>query len=78
MADAPQLTESINPEDAKKAPHSLPVIEAPRTTDGSTTKPRYKSAKQVAKEKTSASYAFRLIRGCVIPPQTESFTTQST
>ncbi len=54
LDDAPQLTESINPEDAKKALHSLPVMEAPRT-DASTAKPRHKGVKEVAKRASSES-----------------------
>ncbi len=48
LEGAPQLTENINPEDARKALHSLPVIEAPRT-DASTAKPRHKGVKEAAK-----------------------------
>ncbi len=56
VTDAPELTETIDPEDAKKALHSLPVIEAPRT-DASTAKPRHagvKEATQRATQKVSA------------------------
>jgi anaerobic magnesium-protoporphyrin IX monomethyl ester cyclase len=45
----PELTENVNPEDAKKALHSLPVMEAPRT-NASMTKPRHKTAKGVAEQ----------------------------
>ncbi len=54
IADAPQLGGAINPEDARKALHSLPIMEAPRT-DASTAKPRHSSVKQVAKQATGAS-----------------------
>ena len=53
LDDAPQLTKNVNPEDARKALHSLPVMEAPRT-DASTAKPRHKSVKQVSKEKATS------------------------
>jgi len=42
-----ELTQSVNPEDAGKALHSLPVIEAPRT-DPSTAKPRHGGVKEAA------------------------------
>jgi radical SAM superfamily enzyme YgiQ (UPF0313 family) len=48
LEDAPQLTESINPEDARKALHSLPVIEAPRLNPN-TAKPRHAAVKEVAR-----------------------------
>ncbi len=47
LAEGPQLTEAINPEDAKKALHSLPVMEAPRTNP-LTAKPRHEAVKEVA------------------------------
>jgi radical SAM superfamily enzyme YgiQ (UPF0313 family) len=47
LEDAPQLTESINPEDARKALHSLPVIEAPRL-DPTTAKKRHTAVKEAA------------------------------
>ncbi len=53
LGDAPQLTEAINPDDARNALHSLPVvIEAPRT-DASTAKPRHKSVKEATKRQAS-------------------------
>lgn len=42
--EGPQLEVEINPEDARRALHSLPVIEAPRT-DARTAKPRHKSVR---------------------------------
>lgn len=53
IASGPQLTTAINPEDARKALHSLPVIEAPRT-DASTAKPRHTGVKEVAKRQAVA------------------------
>lgn len=53
LDDAPQLTETVNPEDARKALHSLPVLEAPRT-DASTAKPSHKGVKEAAKRAASS------------------------
>ena len=47
LENAPQLTDAINPEDARRALHSLPVIEAPRT-DARTAKPRHTGVKEVS------------------------------
>ncbi len=44
---APELTDRIDPNDARKALHTLPVVEAPRT-DPTTAKPRHKGVKEVA------------------------------
>ena len=54
LEDAPQLTENVNPEDARKALHSLPVLEAPRT-DASTAKPSHKGVKEAAKRASASS-----------------------
>ncbi|MEX0778039.1 MAG: radical SAM protein [Phycisphaeraceae bacterium] len=51
LENAPQLTGNINPQDARKALHSLPIMEAPRT-DASTAKPRHKGVKEVSKRAT--------------------------
>jgi radical SAM superfamily enzyme YgiQ (UPF0313 family) len=48
LDQAPQLTGAINPEDARQAVHSLPVLEAPRL-NASFAKPRHASVKEVAK-----------------------------
>ncbi len=47
----PELTANINPEDARKALHSLPVLEAPRT-DASTAKPRHSGVKEATIKQT--------------------------
>jgi radical SAM superfamily enzyme YgiQ (UPF0313 family) len=52
LRDAPQLSQSVNPEDARKALHSLPVLEAPRVNPN-TAKPRHSAVKEVASGKTS-------------------------
>jgi radical SAM superfamily enzyme YgiQ (UPF0313 family) len=51
---APQLSGSVDPNDARNALHSLPVLEAPRT-DASTAKPRHAGVKRAASEQTSES-----------------------
>lgn len=48
LDSAPKLSGAIDPDDARNALHSLPVIEAPRT-DASTAKPRHKGVKEVAR-----------------------------
>jgi radical SAM superfamily enzyme YgiQ (UPF0313 family) len=48
LEEAPQLTGTVNPEDALKALHSLPVMEAPRVNPN-TAKPRHASVKEVAR-----------------------------
>ncbi len=48
LAGAPELTKTIDPNDARKALHSLPVMEAPRT-DASTAKVRHTGVKEAAK-----------------------------
>ncbi len=53
LEGGPQLTSSVNPDDARKALHSLPVIEAPRT-DVSMTKPRHKAAKEFTQKVVGA------------------------
>lgn len=52
LEGAPQLTENVNPEDARKALHSLPVMEAPRT-DASTAKPRHAGVKDAASKQAT-------------------------
>ena len=54
LEGGPQLSGGVNPEDARKALHSLPVLEAPRL-DASTAKPRHKSVKEIAKQAASAA-----------------------
>jgi len=54
--NAPQLTENIDPEDAKRALHSLPVLEAPRT-DARTAKPRHSGVKEVSKKAAETASA---------------------
>lgn len=56
LADAPQLNEQIDPADARRALHALPVLEAPRT-DASTAKPRHSGVKQVAERHAAGSGA---------------------
>jgi radical SAM superfamily enzyme YgiQ (UPF0313 family) len=48
LHDAPQLSQAVNPDDARKALHSLPVLEAPRL-NASTAKPRHSAVKEVSK-----------------------------
>ncbi len=48
VTEAPQLTQAVNPEDARKALHSLPVLEAPRVNPN-TAKPRHTAVKDVAR-----------------------------
>ena len=48
LADAPHLSGSVNPEDARKALHSLPVLEAPRLNPN-TAKPRHAAVKEAAR-----------------------------
>ncbi|WP_435008742.1 B12-binding domain-containing radical SAM protein [Tundrisphaera lichenicola] len=48
LDDGPKLTGSVNPEDARKALHSLPVMEAPRVNPN-TAKPRHVSVKEASK-----------------------------
>ena len=45
---APRLTQQVDPQDARKALHGSPVMEAPRT-DATTAKPRHQAVKAVAK-----------------------------
>ena len=52
-AQTPDLTEHIDPEDARNAVHSLPVLEAPRT-NASTAKPRHQGVKEATKGAMSA------------------------
>jgi hypothetical protein len=47
LSDAPSLRHAVNPEDARKALHSLPVLEAPRVNPN-TAKPRHTAVKQAA------------------------------
>jgi radical SAM superfamily enzyme YgiQ (UPF0313 family) len=48
LQDAPQLTQSVDPEDARRALHSLPVLEAPRLNPN-TAKPRHAAVKEAAR-----------------------------
>lgn len=48
LQDAPQLSQAVNPEDARQALHSLPVLEAPRLNPN-TAKPRHAAVKEVAR-----------------------------
>ena len=48
MGDAPELTETIDPNDARRALHSSPVLEAPRTNPH-LAKPRHRRAKDTIK-----------------------------
>jgi radical SAM superfamily enzyme YgiQ (UPF0313 family) len=47
LEGAPQLAGAVDPEDARRSLHSLPVLEAPRLNPN-TTKPRHSAAKEVA------------------------------
>jgi hypothetical protein len=49
---APQLTGSVNPEDARKALHTLPVLEAPRL-NAATAKPRHAGVKEAAQRQAA-------------------------
>jgi radical SAM superfamily enzyme YgiQ (UPF0313 family) len=51
LEEAPQLTQAINPEDARKALHTQPVLEAPRLNPN-TAKPRHSSVKEVARRQS--------------------------
>ena len=53
-ASAPQLSDSVDPNDARNALHSLPVLEAPRT-DASTAKLRHAGVKQATTDQASES-----------------------
>ncbi len=53
-ASAPQLSGSVDPNDARNALHSLPVLEAPRT-DASTAKLRHAGVKQATTDQASES-----------------------
>jgi anaerobic magnesium-protoporphyrin IX monomethyl ester cyclase len=48
LQDAPQLTQAVDPEDARRALHSLPVLEAPRLNPN-TAKPRHAAVKEAAR-----------------------------
>jgi hypothetical protein len=52
LESAPQLTRTVNPEDARKALHTLPVLEAPRLNPA-TAKPRHAGVKEAAKRQAS-------------------------
>lgn len=49
LEEAPQLTDQVNPEDARKAMHSLPVVEAPRT-DEKTAKRRHDAVRETVQD----------------------------
>jgi radical SAM superfamily enzyme YgiQ (UPF0313 family) len=51
---APQLTGSVNPEDARKALHTLPVLEAPRL-NAATAKPRHTGVKEAAQRQAAST-----------------------
>lgn len=50
-ANAPALRRPVNPHDARRALHSLPVLEAPRT-DPAMTKPRHKIVRELTQHGT--------------------------
>jgi radical SAM superfamily enzyme YgiQ (UPF0313 family) len=56
LVAAPQLTGSVNPEDARKALHALPVLEAPRV-NAATAKPRHNGVKEAARRQAASTCA---------------------
>ena len=51
--DTPRLVDAVNPDDARGALHTLPVVEAPRT-DASTAKPRHRGVKDATRRQVQS------------------------